>query len=94
MVDFIVLVGDKGFQGIINIHANSITPYKKPHKGELTEEQKRFNSRLSKFRIFIEHINRRLKRFKILQHRYRNKQHKHLFRISLIGGLHNFELGF
>ena len=94
MADFIVLVGDKGFQGILDIHANSIIPYKKPRKTELSKEQKRFNSRLSKFRIFIEHVNLRIKRFKILQHRYRNKQRKHLVRVSLICGLHNFELGF
>jgi len=94
MIDFIVLVGDKGFQGIYDIHANSLIPYKKPRKGVLTEEQKQFNSKLSKFRIFIEHVNRRIKRFKILQMRYRNKQHKHLLRISLICGIYNYELQF
>ena len=94
MVDFIVLVGDKGFQGIIDIHANSVTPFKKPRKSDLTEKQKQFNSKLSKFRIFIEHVNRRIKRFKILQTRYRNKQRKHLLRISLICGIYNYELQF
>ena len=93
MVDFILLVGDKGFQGIIDLHANSIIPFKKPRKSELTDEKKRFNSKLSKFRIFIEHVNRRIKRFKILQYRYRNKQQKHLLRISLICGIYNYELG-
>ena len=94
MIDFILFIGDKGFQGIANIHANSMIPFKKPRKGELTEEQKQFNSRLSKFRIFIEHVNRRIKRFKILQLRYRNKQRKHLLRFSLICGFHNYEIGF
>ena len=92
MMDFILLVGDKGFQGIIDLHTNSIIPFKKPRKAELTEEHKRFNSRLSKFRILIEHVNRRIKRFRILQHRYRNKQRKHLLRISLICGIYNYEL--
>ena len=92
-MDFILLVGDKGFQGIIDLHANSIIPFKKPRKSELTDKKKRFNSNLSKFRIFIEHVNRRIKRFKILQHRYRNKQRKHLLRISLICGIYNYELG-
>jgi hypothetical protein len=94
MIDYILLVGDKGFQGICDIHANSIIPFKKPRKGTLTQEQKLFNSKLSKFRIFIEHVNRRLKRFKILQMRYRNKQRKHLLRISLICGIYNYELEF
>jgi hypothetical protein len=94
MTDFILFVGDKGFQGICDIHANSITPFKKPRNRELTADQKRFNSKLSKFRILIEHVNRRIKRFKILQIRYRNKQRKHLLRISLVCGINNYELGF
>ncbi len=91
-LDDILLVGDKGFQGICAPF--SLTPYKKPKKGTLTAEQKAFNSSLSKFRIFIEHVNRRIKRFKILQMRYRNKQKKHLLRVSLICGIYNHELTF
>ena len=91
---FILFVGDKGYQGILDLHKYSLTPYKKPKGGKLTPEQKEFNSCLSKFRVFIEHINRRIKRFKMFQGRYRNKQRKHHKRISLICGLHNFELGF
>jgi hypothetical protein len=90
----ILAVADKGFQGIAALHEFSMVPYKKPKNGKLTPEQKAFNSRLSKFRIRVEHINRRIKRFKILQIRYRNKQRKHLMRISLIAGIHNFELQF
>jgi hypothetical protein len=92
IVDDILLVGDKGFQSICAIHPFSLTPYKQPRKGTLTPEQKAFNSSLSKFRILIEHVNRRIKRFKMMQIRYRNKQRKHLLRISLICGIHNFEL--
>lgn len=90
---FILVVGDKGYQGICDLHEYSITPYKKPKGAKLTPEQNAFNSRLSKFRIFIEHVNRRIKRFKMFQSRYRNKQRKHHKRISLVCGLHNFELG-
>jgi len=89
---FILLVGDKGYQGINELHENSLTPYKKPKGGKLTKEQKDFNRSLSRFRIFIEHINRRIKRFKMFGGRYRNKQRKHHKRISLICGIHNFEL--
>ena len=92
--EHIILVGDKGFQGIAEFHLNSLTPFKKPRKSKLSAEQKRFNSSLSKDRIAIEHVNRRIKRFKILQQRYRNKQLKHLLRVSLICGIYNYELGF
>lgn len=94
MADFILLLGDKGLQGICDIHSNSITPFKKPRNGQLTVAQKKFNRLLSSFTVFIEHVNRRIKRFKILQMRYRNKQRKHLLRVSLICGIYNFELGF
>lgn len=92
--DDILLVGDKGFKGVCAIYARSLIPFKKPRKGELTAEQKAFNSYLSNFRMLIEHVNRRIKRFKILQIRYRNKQLKHLLRVSLICGIYNYELGF
>jgi hypothetical protein len=94
MLDDILLVCDKGFQGICGIHGFSVTPFKKPRKGELTADQKAFNRSLSKFRILIEHVNRRIKRFKMFQYRYRNKQRKHLLRFSLVAGFHNLELGF
>ena len=94
MMPNILMLADKGFQGIAALHPLSLTPFKKPRKSELTPEQKAFNSSLSKFRMLIEHVNRRIKRFKILQIRYRNKQHKHLLRVSLIAGIYNYELGF
>ena len=90
----ILLVGDKGYQGLPTLHVNSLTPLKKPKKGQLTPLQKAFNSNLSKYRIRVEHVNRRIKRFKILQMRYRNKQRKHLLRVSLICGIYNFESRF
>jgi len=90
----ILCVGDKGYQGIKIYHGNSLTPHKKPKGGELSEYQKWFNSQIGSYRIRIEHVNRRIKRFKILQHRYRNKQRKHLLRVSLICGIYNYELRF
>jgi len=90
----ILLIGDKGYQGMHDLHENSLTPHKKPKGGKLTPKQKIFNRLLSKFRILIEHVNRRIKRFKMFQCRYRNKQRKHHKRISLICGIHNFELDF
>ena len=73
---------------------NYIFPYKKHENAELSGYQKRFNPQLGSYRIFIEHVNRSIKRFKILQQLYRNKQKKHLLRLPLISGLHNFELQF
>jgi|GEM_PF-3007885 len=82
--DDILFVGDSGFQGIGDIHLFSVTPFKKPKGGQLTEEQKEFNRSLAQYRIRIEHVNRRIKCFKIFQQRYRNKQRRHLIRFMLI----------
>jgi Transposase DDE domain. len=90
----ILLVADKGYLGLAELHPSSLTPVKKPRKGKLTREQKRWNRSISSFRIMIEHVNRRIKRLKIFQSRYRNKQRKHLMRLSLIGGIYNYELRF
>jgi flagellar capping protein FliD len=90
--DDILFVGDSGFQGVADIHLFSVTPFKKPKGGELTEEQKEFNRSLAKYRTRIEHVNRRIKRFKIFQQRYRNKQRRHLLRFALVCGIYNYEL--
>lgn len=87
--DKIKFLADSGFQGILEFHANSETPIKSSKKHKLTKEEKTYNHELSKRRIFIEHINAWLKRFKILSYRYRNKRLRHGLRISLICGIYN-----
>jgi hypothetical protein len=94
IVEHIKLVGDSGYQGIQKNHANSETPKKKPRKGTLSDEEKRENQRISKYRISIEHINRRIKCFRIFSGRYRNRRKRFGLRMSLLCGIHNFELSF
>jgi len=84
---------DSGFQGIAEYHANSETPKKKPKGGELTKEEKAENRRISTERILIENINAKLKVFKILSNKYRNRRKRHALRVSLICGVYNYELG-
>lgn len=47
------------------------TPYKKPKNGELTESQIKENKALSSNRIFVEHLIRVVKVFKVVQERFR-----------------------
>ena len=84
----IKLLGDSGFKGILKLYANSITPKKSSKHHPLTLEEKQANIELSSKRIVIEHANRWIKRFKILQYRYRNHRKRHGLRVSL----HNFEM--
>ncbi len=82
---------DKGYQGIQKLHLYCRLPHKKPKGGQLTPEQKAFNRQLARQRVGIEHVNRRLKIFRILSGRYRNRRHRFGLRCNLIAGLYNFE---
>ena len=83
---------DSGYQGIKAFHSNSYTPRKKPKDGELTSLEKEYNRDLSRLRIGIEHVNGRLKVFKILSERYRNRRRRYGLRCNLIAALYNYEL--
>lgn len=82
---------DKGYQGIQKIHENSELPKKKPRGGQLNREQKAYNRALSKKRIGIEHVNGRLKVFRILSGRYRNRRRRFGLRCNLIAAIYNQE---
>lgn len=82
---------DKGYQGIKKIHKRSDIPFKKSKKKELTEEEKKYNRKINKERITIEHVNRKLKIFKILSETYRNRRKRFGLRFNLIAGIYNIE---
>lgn len=88
----IELLADKGYQGIKKIHARSRTPFKKSKKMSLSQEQKKFNRQLAKERIVVEHVHRKLKIFRILSSRYRNRRRRFGLRFNLIAGIYNYEL--
>ncbi len=82
---------DKGYQGILKIHKLSEIPKKKTKKRKLTKEEKRKNRELNRQRIVIEHVNRKVKIFKILSEKYRNKRKRFGLRFNLIAGIYNYE---
>lgn len=86
------IVADSGYQGLQNIHKKTLIPFKKSKNNPLTKEKKEYNKFLSQVRIQVEHVFVRLKRFKILALRYRNKIRRFCLRFNLISGIYNFEL--
>ncbi|WP_342252840.1 transposase family protein [Spiroplasma endosymbiont of Zeiraphera isertana] len=62
-------------------------PFKKSKYNQLTPIQKEYNKTLSKIRIKIEHVFAKLKRFKILSLKYRNKIRRFALRFNLIARL-------
>lgn len=87
-----LLLADAGCQGVTEIHPNSQTPFKKTKLRPLGKEQKTSNRTLSWKRIVIEHIFRKLKLFRILSERQRNRRKRFGLRFSLIAAVHNMEL--
>lgn len=83
---------DSGYQGIHQYHNNSYTPKKKPKKRELSVLEKDYNRFLAKARVGIEHINRRLKIFKIFGDTYRNRRRRYGLRCNLLAAIYNYEL--
>ena len=70
--------GDKAYIGETQIK----TPNKKPRKGKLTENQIEENKALSSNRIFVEHLIRVVKVFKVVQERFR--LHKNRYKSVLL----------
>lgn len=72
-------------------HTNSLTPKKKSKKHPLTDADKANNRAISRQRIGCEHIMGRLKVFKILSERYRNRRKRFGLRFNLIAAIYNLE---
>ncbi len=58
----------------------------------LSLQQKSRNRELAQLRVVGAHVNRRLKIFKILLERDRNRRRRFSLRFDLIAGLYNYEL--
>jgi hypothetical protein len=95
------LLAGKGYQGVLKLHANSQTPQKKPKRATLNKADRRSNRTLAQRRVIAEHViceassllgNRRLKIWRILSERYRNRRKRFGLRFNLIAGVYNYEL--
>jgi transposase len=86
------VIADAGYQGLARLHSNCQTPAKKSKLHPLTREQKSANRLLSQKRILIENIIRKLKVFRILSERYRNRRKRFGLRFNLIAAIYNLEL--
>ena len=86
------ILADAGYQGLADLHENGQTPCKKSKYHPLTQKEKQRNRALARKRIVIEHIFRKLKIFRILSERYRNRRTRFALRFNLIAALYNREL--
>jgi transposase len=86
------ILADAGYQGLADLHENCQTPFKKSKYHPLTKKEKQKNRALARKRIVIEHIFRKLKVFRILSERYRNRRTRFALRFNLIAAIYNLEL--
>ena len=86
------ILADAGYQGLAELHENCQTPFKKSKYHPLTKREKQRNRALARKRILIEHIFRKLKVFRILSERYRNRRKRFALRFNLIAAIYNLEL--
>jgi transposase len=94
IAEHIRILADAGYQGLADLHENCQTPFKKSKYHPLTKKEKQRNRALARKRILIEHIFRKLKVFRILSERYRNRRKRFALRFNLIAAIYNLELHF
>jgi transposase len=92
IAEHIRVLADAGYQGLAELHENCQTPFKKSKYHPLTQKEKQRNRSLARKRILIEHIFRKLKVFRILSERYRNRRKRFALRFNLIAAIYNLEL--
>ena len=85
-------LADRGYQGIQKLHSNSRLHKKKRKGAQLSQADLQMNRDLERVRCICEHIIGRLKVFRILAERYRNRRKRFGLRFNLIAGLYNYEL--
>lgn len=85
---------DLGYQGYTPSADNAviIQPFKKPYNGELTTEQKWFNTYLGQRRIVVEHAISGCKRCRIIKERCRLSYRKRDEFAITAAALHNFRV--
>ena len=76
-------IGDKAYQGEEQIK----TPKKKPKNAELNQEEKEKNKEISSERIYVEHIIRIIKIFRVMRERFRLNKDKYESIFSTVCGL-------
>lgn len=85
---------DLGYVGINKFHSNIEIPLKSSKNHKLTSDDKKENQKKASKRIFIEHINAKIKTFQMLKQKYRNRRRYYNLRMNLVCGLINFDRSF
>lgn len=83
---------DSGYQGIKKIHPNAALPKKNTKKNPLSKQDRKDNHQISSERVLVENVIRKVKIFRIMAEKYRNRRKRFTLRLNLIAGIINYEL--
>jgi len=85
---------DTGYLGMAKFHENTEMPKKRTKLKPLSKDDKQENKKKSSKRIPVEHVNAKIKVFKIVAQKYRNRRKRFGLRFNLICALINWDRGF
>jgi IS5 family transposase len=86
------ILADSGYQGIKKIHDNAKLPKKTSKKNPLSKQDKKKNHHISSERVLVENVIRKVKIFRVMAEKYRNRRKRFSLRLNLIAGIINYEL--
>jgi len=87
-----LVIVDTGYQGLQKLQAYTHLPKKKTRRSPLTSHDKKNNHELASQRALNENGIGKLKRFKIIADRYRNRRKRFGLRFNLIAAIYNLEI--
>ena len=88
-------VFDLGYMGVKNDFptVKSVLPFRKNRKkGELLDEEKKYNRKHSKLRVIVEHTVSRIKKYGIMGTKFRNRLGRYDRTSDIVSGLVNFRI--
>ena len=92
LAEEVEMKADSGYQDLQKKHAKVPLPKKNGKLKKLTKEDRQANRELARKRVKVENVIRRLKIFRILGEKYRNRRKRLGLRFNLISGIYNYEL--
>ena len=87
-----IALADSGYQGIQKIHPKPQVPKRNSKKKPLSKVEKKQNSMINTNRVIVENTIRKIKTFKLMAEKYRNRRKRFTLRLNLITAIINFEL--
>lgn len=88
------VLADSAYQGLTDMHAKAFVPYKKSKHKKLGLVKRYYNKILSRKRVKVEHKIGSIKKYRILQDRYRNKIDYYHYKTKIIAEITNIKNGF